>query len=78
MYENAVKARDAGVSLAFFGGNSVLCVVPMLPSGKGTPNRNIRREGWFLPMPENLTEAQEEKASQPLTQRQHVRAANGT
>ena len=61
MYENAIKARDAGVSLAFFGGNSVLCVVPMLPSANGTPNRNIRREGWFLPFPENLTEAQKKR-----------------
>lgn len=61
MYENAIKARDAGVSLAFFGGNSVLCVVPMLPSADGKPNRNIRREGWFLPMPENLTEAQKKR-----------------
>ena len=44
MYDNAIKARDAGVSLTFFGGNSVLCVVPMLPSSDGTPNRNILRE----------------------------------
>ena len=56
MYNNAISARDAGVSLAFFGGNSVLCVVPMLPSIDGTPNRNIRREGWFLPVPENISE----------------------
>jgi hypothetical protein len=53
MYDNAMKARDAGVSLAFFGGNSVLCVVPMLPASNGTPNRLIRREGWFIPVPEN-------------------------
>ena len=43
MYQNAIKARDAGVSLAFFGGNSVLCVVPMEPSSSGVPNRCIRR-----------------------------------
>ena len=61
MYDNAIKARDAGVSLAFFGGNSVLCVVPMLPSANGTPNRNIRREGWFLPMPENIPEAAKQR-----------------
>ena len=61
MYDNAIKARDAGVSLAFFGGNSVLCVVPMLPSSDGTPNRNIRREGWFLPMPENISEAAKQR-----------------
>jgi hypothetical protein len=52
MYDNVMKARDAGVSLAFFGGNSVLCVVPMLPSSTGTPNRLIRREGWFMPQPD--------------------------
>ena len=57
MYDNAIKARDAGVSLAFFGGNSVLCVVPILPSSSGAPNRNIRREGWFLPLPEDISEA---------------------
>lgn len=56
MYDNAIKARDAGVSLAFFGGNSVLCVVPLMSAGDGTPHRNIRREGWFLPLPENLSE----------------------
>lgn len=61
MYDNVKKARDEGVSLAFFGGNSVLCVVPMLPSSKGTPGRMIRREGWFLPMPENISEAAKEK-----------------
>ena len=61
MYDNAIKARDAGVSLAFFGGNSVLCVVPMLPSSDGTPNRNIRREGWFMPMPENIPEAAKQR-----------------
>ena len=56
MYDNAIKARDAGVSLAFFGGNSVLCVVPLMPTSSGTPNRNIRREGWFLPLPEDIPE----------------------
>jgi hypothetical protein len=69
MYENAMKARDAGVSLAFFGGNSVLCHVPMLPSASGTPNRCIRREGWFLPLPDLPPEAikkrLEEVANQP-------------
>ncbi len=56
MYNNVEQARDKGVSLAFFGGNSVLCVVPMLPSSHGTPNRATRREGWFLPMPDEITE----------------------
>jgi hypothetical protein len=49
MYDNVIKARDEGVNLAFLSGNAVLCVVPMLPSGNGTANRTIRREGWFLP-----------------------------
>jgi hypothetical protein len=48
MYDNVLKARDAGVSLAFLCANAVLCVVPMLPSSDGTPNRIIRREGWFF------------------------------
>ena len=49
MYDNVLKARDEGVNLAFLSANAVLCVVPMLPSGDGTPNRTIRREGWFMP-----------------------------
>ena len=57
MYNNVLKARDEGVSLAFFGGNSVLCVIPMLPSGSGTPNRAMRREGFFLPVSGKIPEA---------------------
>lgn len=49
MYDNVLKARDEGVSLAFLSANAVLCVVPMLPASDGTPNRAIRREGWFFP-----------------------------
>ena len=49
MYDNVLKARDEGVNLAFLSANSVLCVVPLLPSGNGTPNRTTRREGWFMP-----------------------------
>ena len=47
MYDNVMKARDEGVSLAFFGGNSVLCVVPMLPSGKraAQPGRRGAKAG---------------------------------
>jgi len=60
MYDNVFKARDEGVNLAFLSANSVLCTVPLVPSGKGTPNRALRREGWFMPyeegreLPENL------------------------
>ena len=57
MYDHVLKARDAGVNLAFFGGNSVLCVVPMFPSSDGTPNRAVRREGWFMPVPKEIPEA---------------------
>ena len=49
MYDNVLKARDEGVNLAFLSANSVLCVVPLLPSANGTPNRATRREGWFFP-----------------------------
>lgn len=49
MYDNAMKARDAGVSLAFLSANSVLCVVPLHPSSSGQPYRTCRREGWFFP-----------------------------
>ena len=61
MYNNVLKARDEGVSLAFFGGNSVLCVVPMLPSSNGTPNRATRREGFFLPVSGKIPEAVKRK-----------------
>ena len=57
MYQNVLNAREQGVNLAFFGGNSVLCVVPLLPSEKGTPNRAARREGWFMPVPDEIPEA---------------------
>ena len=49
------------LSLAFFGGNSVLCVVPMLPSSNGTPNRATRREGWFMPVSGEIPEAVKRK-----------------
>ncbi len=61
MYNNVLKARDEGVNLAFFGGNSVLCVVPMLPSIDGTPNRATRREGWFMPVSGKIPEAVKRK-----------------
>ena len=61
MYNNVMKARDEGVSLSFFGGNSVLCVVPMLPSSNGTPNRATRREGFFLPVSGKIPEAVKRK-----------------
>ncbi len=61
MYNNVRKARDEGVNLAFFGGNSVLCVVPMLPSIDGTPNRATRREGWFMPVSGKIPEAVKRK-----------------
>jgi hypothetical protein len=61
MYDNVMKARDEGVSLAFFGGNSVLCVVPLLPSGDGTPYRGARREGWFMPVSGEIPEEKKRK-----------------
>ena len=51
MYDNVLKARDEGVNLAFLSANSVLCVVPLNPSGSGKPYRTTRREGWFFPAP---------------------------
>jgi hypothetical protein len=45
MFDNVVKARDAGVSLAFLSGNSVSGVVELLPSSDGRPNRIMRRSG---------------------------------
>jgi len=56
MYDNVRKAREEGVNLAFFGGNSVLCVAPLLPNTSGTPNRATRREGWFMPVQDEIPE----------------------
>ncbi|HIM71305.1 MAG TPA: hypothetical protein EYM44_11970, partial [Gammaproteobacteria bacterium] len=64
MYDNVLKARDAGVSLAFLCANAVLCVVPMLPSADGTPNRVIRREGWFFGEP---SDADRERAKRRMS-----------
>jgi hypothetical protein len=61
MYNNVLRAREEGVNLAFFGGNSVLCVVPMLSSSDGTPNRATRREGWFMPVSGKIPESVKQK-----------------
>lgn len=45
MFDNVMKARDAGVSLAFLSGNSISGVVELLPSSDGRPNRVMRRSG---------------------------------
>lgn len=39
MFDNVMKARDAGVNLAFLSGNSVSGRVKLLPNGDGVPNR---------------------------------------
>jgi hypothetical protein len=61
MYDNVLKARDEGVSLAFLSANSVLCVVPLELSGSGKPYRTIRREGWFVPMDSDLGKRVEQR-----------------
>jgi hypothetical protein len=48
MFDKVSAARDGGLNLAFLSGNSVWCVVPMLPSSTGQPDRIIRREGVFV------------------------------
>lgn len=45
MFDNVVKARDAGVSLAFLSGNAISGVVELLPGADGRPNRVMRRAG---------------------------------
>jgi hypothetical protein len=45
MFDNVMKARDAGVSLAFLSGNAISGVVELLPSSDGRPNRVMRRAG---------------------------------
>lgn len=41
-YDNVIKARDAGVNLAFLSGNSVSGRVKLLPGSDGTPDRGVR------------------------------------
>lgn len=45
MYDNILKARDAGVNLAFLCGNSVSGRVELLPGTDGRPARGIRYIG---------------------------------
>ncbi len=40
--DNIIKARDAGLSLAFFSGNAVSGRIELLTSSDGRPNRGIR------------------------------------
>lgn len=48
MYENAMKARDNGLNLAFFSGNSVYHqVIPYESSITGAPFRAFAREKYF-------------------------------
>jgi hypothetical protein len=46
MYNNVVKARDAGINLAFLCGNSVSGRVELLKSTDGRPNRGMRSTGY--------------------------------
>ena len=48
MYDHVKKARDAGLNLAFLSGNTMIGVVPLLPSSKGRPDRILRRQGYFV------------------------------
>ncbi len=41
MRGNVILARDAGVSLGFFGGNYIYWAVDLLPDSNGAPNRTI-------------------------------------
>ena len=51
MYHNVLSARDKGVNLAFFGGNSVLCVVPLFALVQGQPHRARDAKGGSCPGP---------------------------
>jgi len=47
MLQNVAAARDAGVSLAFLGGNGLSGKVILKPSSNGSPNRIFGRDGGF-------------------------------
>jgi len=47
MVENVARARDAGVCLAFFSGNSLSGRIALAPGHDGRPDRVFRRDGPF-------------------------------
>jgi hypothetical protein len=47
MYTHMSRAVKSGLNLAFFSGNSVCGVTPLLPSTDGRPNRVITRVGRY-------------------------------
>ncbi|WP_163512165.1 N,N-dimethylformamidase beta subunit family domain-containing protein [Fodinicola acaciae] len=49
MYDNLTAARDSGLSLGFFAGNSYCFEVGMRPSSTGTPERVFSRVDAFGP-----------------------------
>ena len=47
MFENALKARDNGLSLAFFSGNALVHEIKLFDSYNGTPGRAFARDKRF-------------------------------
>ena len=74
MYQNVLTAREQGVNLAFFGGNSVLCVVPLLPSGKGHPKPGRAARRLVPALPGRNSGSRQAKDAQP----EGLRAEHGT
>jgi hypothetical protein len=54
MFNNVREARDAGVNLAFFSGDTCWGVILFLHNGKDEPYRGITRIGQFGPFDEDL------------------------
>jgi len=46
-FKHLCAARDAGVNLAFFSGNTSCFVAPLAPSSDGRPNRTLTRDGRY-------------------------------
>ncbi len=53
-YQNILKARDAGVNLAFLCGNSVSGRVELLPATDGRPNRGMHYIGHVTGNPDEI------------------------
>jgi hypothetical protein len=47
MYDDVSEARDAGLNLAFLGGNTLSAAVTLLPSAEDQPQRIFRRDSIF-------------------------------
>ena len=76
MYDNVLKARDEGVSLAFLSANAVLCVVPMLPIFKAVRPTAPYAERRLVCLPKS-SDFNEERSEKDKSRRDDFEASDG-